>query len=208
MNGVVFISASATHWPLLQFTAPAALAYAQRWGMGFQCHRLIEISGDITKTWTVGRWEERILALLHAMQSSPAEWFLFLGADVMLTSPPTAPDTFTATPSDLIIGSDDRGINDDLFFIRNNYASHKFLEGIAAQRNSEPNEQTAMIKILAEGWYAADVVPLETLQGRFPVGVEGRPEWHEGMFALHAAALPMQTRLDLFKMHMENRPCL
>lgn len=134
--------ASTEFWNIMQFTAPNKLEYCLKWGIQFSMRKNNGKNAPV--------WGEREIFMLETLRE--CDWLWFMGADTLIMNHQIDVRIFLDDRYDFIIGHDVNGINNDVFFLRNNHRSHLFLQKVLASNSYFPQDQIAM-------QYMAELIP-------------------------------------------------
>ena len=190
-------AASTDFWNIMQFTAPNKLDYCLKWGVQLSMRK-----HDLDR---VLPWGEREVFMLDTLKE--CDWLWFMGADTLIMNHTIDVRIFLDERYDFIIGKDVNGINNDVFFLRNNHKSQLFLHKVLASNSYFPQDQTAM-------HYVAEMIPSfkvsvvhQKLFNSFLYSEYHYPDdkggsFTEGDFVLHLPGMPNHRRLQLIREYL------
>jgi hypothetical protein len=144
-NTLMLTSASESYMPLLNMTLPIFMEYADRHNIDFHFVRHpIDPPPHLDR---ITMWREALLT--H-------EWLFFMGADAFITNLAISPVEFTNINADFVCCTDNNGLNNDVWFMRNCPATIKMLDWMIDNIAMAASDQELMQMYLSQAACFAD----------------------------------------------------
>lgn len=192
MKITLLTASTPAYWDIMQKSAPNKLEYCLRWKI--QLAMKVHV--------TMSPWGEREQYMLQSLEE--CDWLWFMGADTLIMNQTLDVRNFLNNDFDFIIGKDIMGINNDVFFLRNNAKSREFLRRVLALNTSLGDDQRAMnvvmnemtdfkVSIVSQKLFNAYIFkeyayyPKDLVEGNFELGD----------FVLHLPGLPNGRRIQI-----------
>jgi hypothetical protein len=186
---------SQSYWPLLEITEPNRVEYCLRHGIQ---RSLRTHSGNAMLVS-----KERIGEMLQELKSD-CDWLWFCGTDTLITNHTIDVRDFLDEDYDLIIAKDINGVNNDVFFLKNNSRSEDFLYSASTFVRDFSDDQAAMVHVIGlmkdlKVKYVHQKLFNSYLYTEYTYPDDGGGNFTEGDFLLHLPGLPNERRYQIFK---------
>lgn len=197
MKITLLTAASENYWPLLQYTATNKLEYCLKHGVEFHMEK---------HNNTNELKHERQEMMWNTLTNT--DWLWFMGADTLIMNQTIDVRQFIHTKYDLIISEDINGLNNDVFFLKNNINGREFLYHVLRNNEKCENDQESMkkaIKDLKE--LKVHIVPQKQFNSylyteyNYPDDKGG--SYTPGDFILHLPGLPNTRRMEIVKEYLK-----
>lgn len=193
MRITVMTICSDSYWPLMKLCMPDKLEYCLR--HNYQ----LSIKKCILPIQTF--MYEREVLMLEDLKG--CDVLVFTGADTLITNLSIKLEHFIENfDFDFLIGKDVNGINNDVFFLKNNERSITFLKWVIDARTTFSTDQDAMkVYVDLKTDFRTVIVP-QKLFNAMPYWLynyknDGGGTWKPGDFIFHCPGLPFDSRVKV-----------
>lgn len=195
MKITLLTAASHEYWPLLQLTAPNKLQYC------LKHHIQLDVKKHTTFIASDRQW-----MMLKSLDHS--DWLWFMGADTLVMNHNIDVRQFLDDKYDFIIGEDINGINNDVFFLKNNDISNQFLYRVIELNKIEANDQESMKVAMREmPEFKVKIVHQKQfnsyLYSEYNYPNDNGGSYSKGDFVLHLPGIPNSRRIEIVKEYLK-----
>lgn len=194
MKITLLTAASPSYWELMKVTAPNKLDYCLKHNVQLS----IREHDDVEK--------ERVEFMKAALHQT--DWLWFMGTDTLIMNQTIDVRQFLDPEYDFIIGEDINGINNDVFFLRNNMAGHSFLDQVRHLNKYCNHDQDSMFGAIESTIGLRTKIVHQKQFNSFKYDEYNYPDdgggsYSDGDFVLHLPALTNERRIKLFTEYLK-----
>lgn len=187
----LLVCSTMSYWPMVELTSANRQEYCSRHGI--QLRERLQHYYD--------PWGER--NQMMAEELSECTRLLFMDTDTLITNISVPPESLFQKMDTLTISRDVNGMNNGVFFLKNNEQGSRFLEKTLAGRGKYDNDQLAMEHAISQlPHLPVSYVPQRQfnsyLYNEYPYG-PNPGSWCYGDFALHLPGLSFAKRMQLLE---------
>ena len=194
MKITLLSAASPEYWELMKITAPNKLEYCLKHNIQLSIRQHDEVE------------KERVQFMKETLHQT--DWLWFMGTDAVIMNHTIDVRQFLDENYDFIIGEDVNGINNDVFFIKNNVRGHEFLDQVKEFNKICKNDQDSMVEAIKSTIGLKTKIVHQKQFNSFKYDEYNYPDdkggsYSDGDFILHLPALTNQRRIELFTQYLQ-----